>query len=79
MTNWQDKYKDLEVGQVAWYWHKENRVRYPRWEAVRVERRSYDCSILLSRSIFSDELLSVSEDFPNGPRCIMPDEEMNND
>lgn len=77
-NNWQDKYKDLKVGESAWYWHK-NKHLYPvtvtKWISMQ------DGSMFLTgvsvggstcTPIFTTN--PVTEDFPNGPRCMTPEE-----
>jgi hypothetical protein len=76
MTNWQDKYKDLEVGQSAWYWHKDN-IRKPTWYPVRVTRSDKNCNkddsaVFTAFSAYQGYLpdfIEISKDFPNGPKC----------
>jgi hypothetical protein len=75
MTNWQDKYKDLEVGQSAWYWHKSDiggkLCQYP--VQVHIWRSMQDGrNILWGESL--RESRGVSETFPNGPKCLTPDD-----
>lgn len=77
MTDWQDKYKDLKVGQFAWYWHKEiNILKEVIFTPIKVYRGvSGVCEgILYAISEESNTWVEISEDFPNGPKCLTPDD-----
>jgi hypothetical protein len=63
MTNWQDKYKDLKVGESAWYWHKSS--------------LGTDAAVLVSpciKGFCSNTGYPITESYPNGPRCMTPEE-----
>ena len=77
MTNWQDKYKDVDFCGPAWYWHRTGTLsRDFTWTPIRVARlwsKEHDCWNLFAYGI-SQNPVPISEDFPNGPRCLTPDE-----
>jgi hypothetical protein len=73
MTNWQDKYKDIEVGQSAWYWHKEKNESWKILE-VRCMASTPNGDKIIRHSTRPYYGCLISEDYPNGPRCMTPDE-----
>ena len=77
MTNWRDRYEDLKIGENYWYWHIERNIRKPTWYAVRVMRLTSiqdGYNIHSPHGPYQDVFISVSEYFPNGPRCMNPEE-----
>jgi hypothetical protein len=65
---------DLEVGQVAWYWHRYNYEAC--WFPVKVI--CWSGSIGMGELYYVDpvsrEYTCVSENCPNGPKCLTPEE-----
>jgi hypothetical protein len=73
MINWQDKYKDLKVGESAWYWHTIGRVEdriFRKIIKVSCVRSMQDGTI----TYCNDGEYRTSEYYPNGPRCMTPEE-----
>ena len=77
MTNWQDKYKDVDFCKPVWYWHKTESLSGDwNWTPIRVARlwsTEKDCYDLFAYGI-SQNSVPISEHFPDGPKCIVPEE-----
>ena len=71
MTSWKEKFEGIPTCNSALYWHQsENELDNEGWTIVRIYRDS-DGSLEASFGI------EVNEKYPNGPRCLRPDDQEN--
>jgi len=67
MSSWNFKYDSLDEGKSAWYWHKRDK----EWEPILVRKDRLGNKTYIR---CASNLMEVTEDFPNGPACLNPEE-----
>jgi hypothetical protein len=66
-ASWRDKFECIPTCNSALYWHKHDfELDNNGWVAIRVYRHS-------NGSLEADAGFDVTEFYPNGPRCELPE------
>lgn len=72
MSNWKIKYDGLKEDGSAWYWHKVKvEGGAHEWDVVFVRKDRLEGTTYVRDAV---TYLEVTEDYPNGPVCLNPDE-----